>query len=143
MCITRICTTCQDTSVDIKGCLSESYYCCDKHAMTKSTLRRKEFVRLTHHCASLKKSGQKLKAGIWRPELVQRLWRKATYLMVPMASSACFLTESRTISPRLAPPTKGRAPPSPTNHSLRKCFTACLQPDLMEVFSQLRLPSLR
>lgn len=113
MCITRICMTCQDTSVDIKGCLSESYYCCDKHAMTKSNLRREEFVRLTHHCASLKKSGQKLKAGIWRPELVQRLWRKATYLMVPEAPSACFLTESRTISPRLAPPTKGRAPPGP------------------------------
>ena len=44
------------------------------------------------------------RAGTWRQEL-KRPWRSAVYWLVPLACSACFLTEPRTTSPWMAPPT--------------------------------------
>lgn len=56
-----------------------------------------------------------------------------------MTSSAYILRESRTTNPGITPPTMGWAP-SITN--LENVLKACLQLDLMETFSQLRLSPL-
>ena len=47
------------------------------------------------------------RAGTWRQELMQRPWRVLLTGLLIMACSACFLIESSTSSPEMAPPTKG------------------------------------
>jgi hypothetical protein len=41
--------------------------------------------------------------------------------LLPLACSACFLIEPKTLSPEMAPPTRG---PPCLDHYLRKCLTA-------------------
>jgi hypothetical protein len=51
------------------------------------------------------------RAGTWRQELMQRLWRALLTGLLPLPCSACFLIEPRTTSPRMAPPTMGPSTP--------------------------------
>jgi hypothetical protein len=66
------------------------------------------------------KSGQSLKAGTWRKELMQRPWRSESYLSFLLACLACFLIHPSTSYPGVVAPTKCEVLPhdSPTKHTL-------------------------
>ena len=62
---------------------------------------------LSYHCSSSKELG----AGTWRQELMQRPWRVLLTALLHMTWLSCFLTEPRTSSPGMAPPTIDQAVP--------------------------------
>ena len=88
-----------------------------------------------HHQRSQERNSHS--TGTWRQELMQRPWRCVAYWTAPLAYLVCFLTELRTTSPGMVPPTMGWAPPS-----LITNWENVLHLNFMEAFPQGRLLSL-
>ena len=61
------------------------FYCWDKHHCQKATRGGKGLCCFQFHSTVyyLEKSGQELRAGTWKQELMQRPWRGAAYWLVP------------------------------------------------------------
>jgi hypothetical protein len=82
--------------------------------MTKKQLGRKGFIQLTllHCCSSPRKSGLELKQ-IKNQELMQRPWRDVSYWLASPGLLRLLSYRTKTISPEMAPPTRG---PPPLDH---------------------------
>jgi hypothetical protein len=96
-------------------CLSQCFYLCTKHQDQEASWGRKGLFSLhihitVHHQRSQERNSHS--TGTWRQELMQRPWRGVAYWTAPLAYLVCFLTELRTTSPGMVPPTMGWALPS-------------------------------
>lgn len=83
-----------------------------------------------------RKPGQKLKAGTWRQELMQRQWKDDTYWIVPhrIHSHVSYRVSYRTNDPEMDTATVAGPP---VNQELWKGFKTFLQPSIVMAFSQL------
>jgi hypothetical protein len=118
-------------------CLSQCLYSCTKHDQ-EASWRGKVYSAYLSTLLFTTKGSQVRKshrAATWRQELIQRPWGMLLTGLLPLACSACFLIESRTTSPGMAPPKMG-PPPLVIN------WENALQLDLIAAFSQLKLLSL-
>jgi hypothetical protein len=73
-----------------------------KHCDQKQ-IGKKVYFTIAHYSLQC----QEVKAGNWRQELKQRLWRNIAYCLFLMASSDCFLVHPMTICLTVALPTVG------------------------------------
>lgn len=102
------------TTFWIRSCLRLIFCYYDK-TLIKSSSERKGFIWLAGYNQSSRKSKIELKAGPWRQELKQGLWRSATYWFVLLA----FLYNLGTPAQKWYDPQW--AWPSEINPKLRKC----------------------
>lgn len=73
---------------------------------------------------------------------MRRPWRGAAYGWLSKACRACFLIEPQTIFPRVSLPTIGWT--LPCQSLIKKMlYRPAKQPDLIEAFSQLRVPPVK
>jgi hypothetical protein len=86
-----------------------SYSC--TNIMTKNQLGRKGFIRLTlpYCCSSPRKSGLELKQ-VRKQKLMQRPWRDVPYWLASPGLLSLLSYRTKTTSPEMAPPTRGRSP---------------------------------
>jgi hypothetical protein len=132
------------SSLPPRWALRRGDYCCDETPEPKRTGKgRADFTRrsMWPFIIQSNEGRNSVRAGTWRQELMQRPGRDAAYWLAPhgLLSLLSYRTQVHQLR---HDPTHNRLGPPPSITNLRKCLMACLQPDFIETFSQLRLSPL-